>query len=230
MNAINEAIAKAQEAAAETITDMVPATTQGEAPSVPDVYVPARTPSMVDAMSAVQLRPDEWLKVKEHGLLLGTSLDAIETLTVEIDMTENEGFFVKQSIKYGNPAVYLSTYDGVTCDKGGAWESAVVKAQAADNKAKVYYCADIKMRLVQDAKNLKGKKHEFGESGKMLGHTTSTTNFEEWRDFYSEVSKADLLNKKVLAVLSAKPLKNKNNNVWGVIVFTLVGAADMAKA
>jgi hypothetical protein len=229
MNAVNNAIAKAQEAAAATI-DAVPAVVQAEVAPVPAVYVPARAPSMADAMASAQMRPDEWLKVKEHGLLLGTSREAIETMTVEINMTEQDGFYMKESIKYGNPAVYMSTYDGVTCDKGGAWIAAVGKAQAADPRAKPYYSVDIKMRLTADVKTLKGKKHEFGDAGKMLGHSTSTTNFDEWREFYREVAAAGLVGRKVIAKLTAKPLENKAGNVWGVIVFTLVGPAEIAKA
>ena len=232
MNAVNDAIAKAQEAAA-TVVEAVPAVVQAGAPAndVPVAYVPARAPSMADAMASAQMRPDEWLKVKEHGLLLGTSREAIETMTVMIDMTEKNGFYMKESIKYGNPAVYMSTYDGVTCDKGGPWIAAIGKAQAADPRAKPYYSVDIKMTLMEDVKQIKGgKKHEFGDAGKTLGHSTSTTNFDEWREFYRECSAAGLLNRKVIAILSVKQLENKAGNAWGVIVFTLVGAAEVAEA
>ena len=231
MNAVNDAIAKAQEAAA-TVVEAVPAVVQAGAPAndVPAAYVPARAPSMADAMASAQMRPDEWLKVKEHGLFLGTSREAIETMTVEIDMTEKRGFYLKESIKYGNPAVYLSTYDGVTCDKGGTWQAAVAKAPAADPRAKPYYSADIKMTLVEQVKTIKGKKHEFGEAGKSLGHSTSTSNFDEWREFYREVAAAGLIGRKVIAKLTVKPLENKAGNAWGVIVFTLVGAAEVAAA
>ena len=230
-NAVNDAIAKAQEAAAATI-EAVPAVVQAGAPAndVPAAYVPARAPSMADAMASAQMRPEEWLKVKEHGLLLGTSREAIEDMTVMIDMTEQNGFYMKESIKYGNPAVYMSTYDGVTCDKGGPWIAAIGKAQAADPRAKPYYSVDIKMKLTADVKTIKGKKHEFGEAGKTLGHSTSTTNFDEWREFYRECSAAGLLNQKVVAKLTVKQLENKAGNAWGVIVFTLVGAAEVAKA
>ena len=230
MNAVNDAIAKAQAAAAATV-DAVPALVQAEVAPVPAAYVPARAPSMADAMASAQMRPDEWLKVKEHGLLLGTSREAIEEMTVMIDMTEQNGFYMKESIKFGNPAVYMSTYDGVTCDKGGPWIAAIGKAQAADSRAKPYYSVDIKMTLMEDVKQIKGgKNHEFGEAGKTLGHSTSTTNFDEWREFYRECSAAGLIGQKVIAKLSAKPLENKAGNAWGVIVFTLVGAAEVAKA
>ena len=47
---------------------------------------------MADAMASAQMRPDEWLKVKEHGLLLGTSREAIEEMTGMVDMTEQNRF------------------------------------------------------------------------------------------------------------------------------------------
>ena len=229
MNAVNDAIAKAQAAAAATI-DAVPALVQAEVAPVHAAYVPARAPSMADAMASAQMRPDEWRKVKEHGLLLGTSRDAIETMTVEIDMTEQSGFYMKESIKYGNPAVYLSTYDGVTCDKGGAWVHAIAKAQAADPRAKPYYSVDIKMVLIEAVKNAKGEAHELGVAGKTLGHSTSTSNFDEWREFYREVAAAGLVGRKVVAKLTVKPLENKAGNAWGVIDFALAGPAEAVKA
>ena len=60
MSAVNDAIAKAQEAAAATI-EAVPAVVQAGAPAndVPVAYVPARAPSMADAMASAQMRPDE---------------------------------------------------------------------------------------------------------------------------------------------------------------------------
>ena len=231
-NAVNDAIQRAQEAAA-TVVEAVPAVVQAGAPAndVPVAYVPARAPSMADAMASAQMRPDEWLKVKEHGLLLGTSREAIEEMTVMIDMTEQNGFYMKESIKFGNPAVYLSTYDGVTCDKGGPWIAAIGKAQAADPRAKPYYSVDIKMTLMEDVKQIKGsKKHEFGAAGKTLGHSTSTTNFDEWRELYRECSAAGLIGQKVIVKLTVKALENKAGNAWGVIVFTLVGAAEVAAA
>lgn len=225
---VNDAIAAAQAAAAAAVettsAENLPATA-GAPAAAPAAYVPRRAPTMSDVLASANLRPDAWLKVSEHGLLIGTAKDLIETIVCDIDMTEQRGFYLKEAIKFGNPAVYLSSYDGVTCDKGGTWEAAIAKAQAIDQKAKPYYSADIKMTIVDQVKNTKGKKVDIGAAGKTLGLSTSTTNMDEWREFYRECAEQDLIGKTVRCVMSAKPLENNAGNTWGVVVWSLVGAA-----
>lgn len=159
---------------------------------------------------------EDWIKVTKYGLTIGSDSTVHIDLKVSIDMTEGEGFFVKHSVKYGNPAQYYSSYDGTTCDRGGLWSDAMVKAQRADPKVKAFPAADIIFTLLEDVK----LKDRTVPAGTKLGHTTSTSNWQDWAEFYRGVTKNDQLNTAVEAVISSEPVTGKNNGyTWGIMKF-----------
>lgn len=223
MASIQEAVQMAKERAA--------AAAQSASTEVVEAYVPQGTnmavsftkPSMavVAATTGVIPRNTPWLKVNEFGLYVGKNTKDFfdEIGPVEIDMTEDRGFMVKHTVKFGVPTQYLSTFDGVNCDKGGSWADAVARAKMSDPSPKTdpFPAVDVIFTLTQD---LKCKAETF-PAGTRVAYGTSKTAFNDWVDFYQAVSTAGRLGTVVRAMLKHREVKH-NGQTWGVVTFELL--------
>lgn len=162
-----------------------------------------------------------WLKVDVHGLMIGKDKKLFDNILVDLDTTEEKGFMVKHTFRFGNPPTYLSTYDGIACDKGGSWGAAVAKARMVDPEIQPFHAADIRMTLAEGV-TLKDGKTKL-DLGVVLGHTTSKTNFYEWSNFYEELAKADLVGQTVKVKLGWKEMSSPNvAKPWAAVTFELV--------
>lgn len=219
MASVQDAIKAAREAAADAVvvTEETREVATYQQPAAPASYAKPSMDNMA-VTTGITKQVEDWIKVTEYGLTIGADRTIISDLKVKVDMTEGVGYYVKHSIKFGNPAQYFSSYDGTTCDRGGLWSDAVVKAQRADPKANPFPAADIIFILDQDVK-LKDKTIP---AGTKLGHTTSTSNWQDWAEFYREVVKADLANTEVAATISTEAVTGKKNGyTWGIMKFRL---------
>ena len=224
MSAINDAIAKAQaaaNAAAGQQSNAVATVSQGST-AVAMAPVPGKALSM-ETLATGSINVDQWVKVKEFGLLIGDNKALIDTMKVSISMIDGRGFVPKLSIKAGNPAQYWSTTDGTTCPGVGTWDQAQQKALSLDPKARSYRSVDLPMTLLEPAVS---KGVEIAKAGTILGHTTSTTNWKNWEQFYKDVADAGLMGQTVQVELGFEPKTNKANNNWGVVSFKLLGAVE----
>ena len=226
VNPVDAAIAAAN-AKAEATPDQapiemtqLPATASGG--SSVAAYVPVQAPSL-DTLSQGSMNVDNWLKVKEFGLLVDNKTDLIEKIKVRIDFGANE-VQPFTGIRFGNPVQYLKTYDGVACATGGTWNEAVRRANAVDPGARPYMGAGIQMSLLEDAKSAKGAT--VAEAGVRLGHSTSITNRNTLAEFIQEVKKAGLINQAVEAEIGFKKMTNSKGQSWGILTFTLLGASE----
>ncbi len=215
---VQAAIAAAQAAAQQMIAQQAAAV-----PAVANTNVPAPAPTpgrpltMDDMVGGMAV--DQWLGVKEHGFLLGKDKVLYDQpITVELDMTTAQPNF---SIKFGNPAVYLRTYDRVTETRGGSWADAVKRAQAVDPKAYEYRSVDLPFLVTQPIK--KGNTVLI-EAGQTLGYSTPTTGWSAWQAFYADCARAGLTQARVLVELNFQKRTNKNGNMWGIVTYTLKGA------
>jgi len=223
MRDIETAIAAARRAAAETVDAAVPATVEGRGPSA------SARPSMMTVMAQANLRPDRWLKVSEYGLFFGKEKSRlIPEIVVRIDLTEDVGFWVKEQVKFGNPAQYFSTYDGRSCDKGGAWESAVARAMAFDPEARPYVTVDVKAALAQPVRDRNGEPFDLPVDA-VVGIALSYSGFFEWQAMFRSAVLRGLVREEghrmvgdtALFRLRAKTIDN-HVNTWGVIEFELL--------
>ena len=224
MSAINDAIAKAQaaaNAAAGQQSNAVATVSQGST-AVATAPVPGKALSM-ETLATGSINVDQWVKVKEFGLLIGDNKALIDTMKVSISMIDGRGFVPKLSIKAGNPAQYWSTTDGTTCPGVGTWDQAQQKALSLDPKARSYRAVDLPMTLLEPAIS---KGVEIAKVGTILGHTTSTTNWKNWEQFYKDVADAGLMGQTVQVELGFEPKTNKAGNNWGVVSFKLLGAVE----
>ena len=222
---VQDAIKQAREAAAaaaETVVDHEPQTqNQVAAYNPPGASMMSYAAPSMETMgmsTGISRVVEDWSKVNEYGITFGADRTLFTSVKVKINMTEGEGFFVKHSIKFGNPAQYFSSYDGTTCDRGGLWNEAVIKAQRADPKAQPVPAADIIFVLAEDVK-LKDKTLP---AGTKIGHTTSTSNWQDWAEFYREVAKSGALGTEIDATISMEALTGKKNGyTWGILKFKL---------
>ncbi len=214
---INAAIKAAQETAGEIV--------EAEATYTPPAHTnqnatPMAKPSMetMGNSTGISNSVDTWLKVKEDGMKIGTEKGLItEKVKVKVTMVEDEGFFVKQSIKWGSPVSYASTYDGVTSDKGGNWGDQIAMVKSIAPKSNPFPSADIIMVLDQDVK----MKENVIKKGTKMGHTLSMSNWGGWTEFYREVSAAGKLGEEVDVLISAEEVNGSNGYTWGVVAFEL---------
>lgn len=222
MSDIQATINKAREAAANMVDDAevtqetLPATSSGAA-----AVVNYSKPSMdtVGAISGISQSVDYWVKVDEFGLNIDSDRQKYDELFVVIDMTEDVGFFVKESIKWGDPANYASRFNGMLSDTGLPWMEVVARAQRIDPRAKVFPSADI---IAVSVDTIKLKVGEPVAGGSKMGIGLSMSNWRNWQTFYAEVVKAGLLNTKVRVRLVAEEVTGKKNgHTWGVIRFEL---------
>lgn len=169
---------------------------------------------------------DGWIKPKEFGLLIGDKAEIIPKLKVMLDMTEGVGFIPKMAIKGGNPAQYAYTTNGATAIGGGSWPAAQERIRQLDPKAAAYRAVDLPFTLLEDAMGFAPGNQtpvELAKAGQRLGYTTSTTNWANWETFYRECLNKGLKDKRVELFIGAQKRTNKNNNVWGVMTFELIG-------
>lgn len=175
-------------------------------------------PSMatVAAQASVIPKAIPYLKVNEFGIRIGKNKEFLDEIEGTINMTEDKGFAVKHTVRFGNPAQYLSTYDGIGCDKGGSWGDAMAKAKMADPGAEPFHSVDIVVTLTKDIK----LKDEVVPAGKQVAINTSKTNFSEWEDFYRAVAEEGRLGETVPVKITSRSISH-NGNEWGVFEFAL---------
>lgn len=177
-------------------------------------------PSMatVAASSGLLPRNTLYLKPTEFGMKIGKNKDMLQDFEAEINLAEDAGFQLKHTIRFGNPAQYLSSYDGVTCNKGGSWHDALMKARMASPNAEPYYAAEIKLTLTKELK----LKDEVLKAGTIIGYDTSApSRFSDWSDFFEEAAKAGVVGQTVGVKVVAREI-NHNGNTWGTVAFELL--------
>lgn len=230
LDPVAAAIAAAQQTAAatpaptNTVTDVAVAGT-----TAVGAVAPKGAPLSMESLMLGSMSVDGWLKPKEYGLVIGDNPALFATAKVYLDLTDGAGFISKMAIKGGNPAQYAYTTDLTSAMGGGSWESAQARIRALDPKASPYRAVDLPFTVAEDIVAVPAGAPAgtpgtvLAKAGQKLGYTTSTTNWANWEAFYRECQQAGLIGKKVELTVGSQRRTNKNNNVWGVMTFQLVG-------
>src|SRR5713101_357334 len=119
---IADAVARATAAAAAAQASAAPAgglpgTVPPPAANGVVPYVPGKRMTLDDVENGA-MSVDGYFKVKAEGLKVGDKPGLFETCQVAIVLPE---VAVCLAVKYGNPAIYEKSYDGVRTAKGGRW-------------------------------------------------------------------------------------------------------------
>lgn len=228
MASIQDAINQAQNAAADMAASQAAAhDNSGTGTDIIEGHVnPAgqvqtfSKPSMktVQATTGLLGRNTVFLKPTEFGLQVGKEKkNLVESFEAYLDLTEETGFRLKHTIRFGNPAQYLSSYDGVTCNKGGSWHDALMKAKMAAPDAEPYFAAEIKLELAEE---LALNKETF-PAGTTIGYDTSApSRFSDWSDFWEAAVAAGVVDQRVKVKVIGKEISHNGNN-WGTVAFEL---------
>jgi hypothetical protein len=215
MDAIQEAIAAAKAAAGQAV---VPQTATSTAVST---EVARGAPlSMTDLMMDGGITVDAWLKIEEHGILIGGKKpfqDDIKNLELDLSSVKP-----KYSIKYGaNPVTYKHTYDHRVSTQGESWANVCLKAAQLDPKAREYRSADIPLVVTEDIPGAKGQD-PLATTDQVLGLTLSTTAWRKWESFFNSLVKAGVDVTSTIKVNLGYEVRTGNGNTWGVPTFELV--------
>lgn len=230
MTDINSQIEQARAAAGASAAQAAPAPGQAVAPAANPAGqavapAPAAGPITLDDFSTGAMSVDDYLKVKEHGLLVGGNDGLVKNARVHIDMSEVQPHLAIKA-NTGEGARYWKTYDGAVTTDGLPWAQAIQQANQMDTSGKQiqpYKSADIPMTVVEDVKDLEG--NVVAEAGTRLGYSLSTTNKKQFDDMLRAIDKLDGATRADAVVdVTISSMKRSNKSyTWGVVQFELNG-------
>lgn len=220
---IQNAIKQAREAAALIVDAEVTAVTlpatQGQ--SAVTLSTGKRSMAAAGVSGGISNKVNGWLKIGKTGFSIDKDLGVFDDIEVLINMTEDTGFYVKDTIKWGdNPVNYASCYTGDVSDKGQPWGETVARALRVDAKCQGFYPA-VDLILTTTKQITLKEKGKFIEAGTKLGFTSAKTHWRNWNSFYDEVAAAGELGT-TLRINMHHTAVTKNGNTWGVPEFSII--------
>lgn len=181
------------------------------------MVMPSNGTYTMDDLMSNQMVVDNYLKVKFQQTFIGNDVVGDKEIYVSINLSN---VVAKMSIKGGQPVSYASTVDGKTCLAGGSWLEAVSDIQKKDPKARPYNCVDLPMCIAKEVKGFTG--NTVAAVGTMIGHTTSTTNWKPWVDFYRNLPQESRDRGEEVYVKLTRRDISKNGNNWALVDFEYV--------
>lgn len=180
-------------------------------------------PFTADDMMAGSMAVRDWLKVNEFGLYVGndkTFFEKIPDALIDFSLVQ-----FNMSVKYGNPAVYEKTYNGMTSVKGKPWNQVLEHALKMGSTGE-FKSADIPFELQNELVSEKAKGTVLAEAGECLGHSLSTTSWANFARLLQECKSkgVDTSHGRVLVDIGYMQRSGKGNT-WGVISFSNVRPA-----
>lgn len=161
---------------------------------------------------------DTYMEVEATGLTIGQNADPVKSVEVVVDLVATQW---TKAIRFGNPATYYKTYDGIHAvgNFAGSWAEAIAAAQRVDPKCRSYDSVDIIFSLVEELNGV--------GPDKLIGYSTSITGYGQWDAFYKgQVVPAGYQAWKVRARLGVKRMSKPGAKDWGVVTFELLGLAE----
>lgn len=204
-SAVQEAIAKAQEAAGAIV-----AQNQNTAPVAANS---GGNPSMADLMSNTS-SVDAYLKLTEDGVKLGEDPKLHEELTLLMDLGKAERF---HQITYGNPATYAKSRDLVTDTSGRPWSDVLQLAAKVDPKARPYMTANLVFEVIEDIQGKNGVTPE----GTEIGYTLPFMGVKEFTKMLKSLAAQghDIEDGSFYVTVSAVGASNAKGNKYAKIQF-----------
>lgn len=219
---IAETLAAAQAKAAEGKA-AVPQTVGGA--QLPDAG-PSRKMSVTDFMGSGRSNAENYLKVSEHGLTIGTDIKKlIESFPAVIDCAELRAC---TQVRFGKPPQYIKTYDGRKSTDSRSWSECLALAKSVDSgrQSDPYQTLEMIIRPSEDVKSMKGED-TLAKAGIRLGYTPPYTGVPEASSFLEAVHNAggDVERSKANVKVGYKD-KASNGNTWGIVTFEFVSLVE----
>ncbi len=166
-----------------------------------------------------------YLKVSEHGLTFGKEAKKlVDKFSATIDLSK-----VKycQQVRFGNPAQYYKTLDGVTTQgTGKPWTVTLQQAKQIDSgrSSDPYATAEIVMVTSAPVKSVKNE--DVVEAGTVVGYTPPYTGADAFNQLIKDVEAAGIdPDRGVVDVEVGYIDQHRNGNNWGIVTFKLLKAA-----
>lgn len=217
MNTIEQAINQAKTAAANISSEANSNLGGGAMVNRPNTSVARAAPFKFNDLSTGQLNVVTWLKIDKYGLHIGSDRSTFDELLVAVPLRE---VAYCQSVRFGNPAQYRKSYDGMTDSRGGSWAQTVMEAQKIDSRATEFRSADIPFYALEDISSTGKDAKVLVKTGDAIGHSLAVTAWKGWSSLLTKLSRegVDVDNDILKIRLGFTPRKNDKGE-WGEFVY-----------
>jgi len=211
--AIDQALAAAETAAASTTQALAVQATAASA-AVPTVLAPGRRITTDDVIGSM-MNVDSFIKFSDTGQIgVGEPVKYVDKLVVSLSLAE---IGPAHGIRYGNPAVYVRTRDGVTTDKGQSWDAALANARRVEPTVQPYNSWDLPFTLLAKAGDT--------EQGSRVGYTTVWSSFKAFHPVYISAKEQFGADAVVKLEITCKGV-NRPGKKYGEAQFALLGQIE----
>lgn len=209
MNAMDKALAQAAEAAENTpaVVDNTPAATPPRAAAALTIDDFQRETPQVDA----------WLKTAVDGFTLrDESVAGFTEATLKVAMVLDDLVPCKR-LRYGNPATYKTSYDGVYSTEGELWSVVIENARRAtgDSSVKDYMSMNVQGRLLEDAGGAK--------KGDVIGFQTTPTQNKNLASLIKTAESQGIARDEEFEVEIGVLKRTAKGNTWAIQTYEFVG-------
>jgi hypothetical protein len=220
MSNLNDTIATAM-AAAQALTQNAQnaagavVTTANTNTAVAPAGAPGVPMNIEDSINGMSV--DCFLKLKFEGIYVKEDATPFEKLHVTI---RGSDIAYHKAVRFGNPATYKRSYDGVREARSGKpWAEVVAQAMAADPKCTGDYDAyDLPMTLTADLVSLLTPGKVLVPAGAVVGYSTAITAGKATKEFIKNVI-MKLGKGNLLAGTVTLDKKNTEKGKWGILAF-----------
>lgn len=212
-NAMEKAIAEAQAAeAAGPAASATPAVINHTAP-------PAKAaPLTLDDFKRETPSVDAWVKIAVDGMTIrDEKVDGFTEAKVRTVMVLDDLVTCKR-LRWGNPATYTASYDGVYATDGQLWSAVIEGARRAtgDMSIKDYISLEVQARLLEDAGGAK--------AGDVIGYQTTPTQNKALNALIKTIEAEGIgRDEEVEVVIGVKQATNSKGNKWAIHTYEFVG-------
>lgn len=157
-----------------------------------------------------------WFKANFSGINVGDDGTPQDEIRVRIRKGD---IIAAKSVRFGDPARYYKSFDGVTESRTGRpWAVVVAECMRQDPKCRGDYSSvDIPFLLMQDLKGKGGKV--LAEAGDRIGYTTSITGFKPFDAFRRAVLGAAVSDDTIVEGIIYHKADQNQKGKWGYISF-----------
>lgn len=207
-NAMDKALAQAQAAAAQTPTVI------DNTPAAPAKPASALT---IDDFQRETPQVDAWLKTAVDGFTLRDEQVAGFTEAKLKVVMVIEDLVPCKRLRWGNPAQYATSYDGVYSTDGQLWSVVIDNARRAtgDTSVKDYMSMNVQGRLLEDAGGAK--------TGDVIGFQTTPTQNKNLSALIKTAEAAGIGRDEEFEVEIGVQKRTAKGNTWAIQTYEFVG-------